>query len=426
MNVNKTSLVLIKMTIPILIFMSFPGLHIKSAAQTQKVLFIGNSYTDVNNLPQLFHDLALSGGDSVEVYMNAPGGYTFQFHTTNPTTLAMIDSLAWDFVVLQEQSQLPSFSPAQVASLSLPYAHHLDSLIQVNDSCTKTVFLMTWGRKYGDASNCSAYPPVCTFLGMQQRLKESYLIMGDDNEALVAPAGEAWKASWLADSTIDLWQGDFSHPSPEGSYLAACVLYATLLQKDPTGLPFTSALSSVTAGFLQAVAWQTVSDSASLWNINEFLPQAGFGFNVTGATVDFMNQSVNCNYYHWDFGDGNFSTAVTPTHTYSAPGTYNVTLIGSRYCESDTMIIPVTVTTTSMNEYAHNYLYWKISGGSLVIHCDRDGMVNISDALGRCIVYSKIKKGENEVDLSNVGSGIRFLTFVSNHTSQTYKIALTD
>lgn len=425
MIVSKNSLFLKRMTIPILIFMIFFGMHIKTVAQIPKVLFIGNSYTDVNDLPQLFHDLALSGGDTIAVYKNTPGGYTFQLHTSNTATLAMIDSMPWDFVVLQEQSQLPSFPPAQVATQSLPYAQQLDSLIHLNDSCTLTAFFMTWGRKYGDASNCVNYPPVCTFQGMQQRLKESYLLMGDGNEALVAPVGEAWKASWLADSTIDLWMGDFSHPNPAGSYLAACVFYATLLQKNPSGLPFTSTLNTATAGFLQTVAWQTVSDSMSLWNINEFLPQAGFSFNINGATVDFQNMSVNCNYYLWDFGDGNFSTAASPTHTYSAPGTYNVTLIGNRYCESDTMIIPVTVTATSMNEYAHN-MYWKISGGSLMVHSDRDYTVNISDALGRCIVHSNIEKGENEVDLSNIGTGIRFLTFVSNHTSQTYKIALID
>lgn len=426
MNAGKNSLFLIKMTISILIFVSFSGIYFKTVAQPRNILFIGNSYTDVNNLPQLFRDLALSGGDTVEVYRSSPGGYTFQLHTTNAATLALIDSMPWDFVVLQEQSQLPSFPPTQVAVQSLPYARQLDSLIHLNDSCTKTAFFMTWGRKYGDASNCSTYPPVCTFLGMQQRLKESYLLMGDDNEALVAPVGEAWKASWLADSTIDLWQGDFSHPNPEGSYLAACVLYATLFQKNPTGLPFTSTLNPVIAGYLQTVAWQTVSDSASLWNINEFVPQAGFTFNVNGTTVDFQNQSVHCNYYLWDFGDGNFSTASTPSHTYVAPGTYDVTLIGSRYCESDTMTIQVTVTATSVNEPDFNDIQWFISEGRLIIHSDRDYVINIGDVTGRRIMDSAINKRETELDISAMKSGIWFLTFISRNSTQSYKFILAE
>ena len=60
----------------------------KISAQTKSVLFIGNSYTSVNNLPLTVKQLALSKGDSLFVDSNAPGGYTFQQHTTNATTLS--------------------------------------------------------------------------------------------------------------------------------------------------------------------------------------------------------------------------------------------------------------------------------------------------------------------------------------------------
>lgn len=58
-------------------------------AQTQpkRILWIGNSYTTVNNLPLLFHDLALSSGDTVIYDSNALGGYTFQQHTLNTATI---------------------------------------------------------------------------------------------------------------------------------------------------------------------------------------------------------------------------------------------------------------------------------------------------------------------------------------------------
>ena len=42
---------------------------------------------------------------------------------------------------------------------------------------------MTWGRKYGDQQNCQFYPPVCTYLGMQNRLRESYLSMSFTSNA---------------------------------------------------------------------------------------------------------------------------------------------------------------------------------------------------------------------------------------------------
>jgi len=56
-------------------------------AQTKEVLFLGNSYTGVNNLPQLIADVALSAGDTLIHDKNTPGGYTLEAHTTNATTL---------------------------------------------------------------------------------------------------------------------------------------------------------------------------------------------------------------------------------------------------------------------------------------------------------------------------------------------------
>ena len=57
---------------------------------SQKVvhaLFIGNSYTGVNNLPQTVADLATSMGDSLIFDAYTPGGYTLQMHSTDATTL---------------------------------------------------------------------------------------------------------------------------------------------------------------------------------------------------------------------------------------------------------------------------------------------------------------------------------------------------
>jgi gliding motility-associated-like protein len=47
-----------------------------------------------------------------------------------------------------------------------------------------------------------------------------------------------------------------------------------------------------------------------------------------GSAVDFNNTSVNAFNYIWDFGDGSAqSIVVSPSHVYSAPGNYDVTLV---------------------------------------------------------------------------------------------------
>ena len=316
--------------------------------QKTKILFLGNSYTQVNDLPGTLYNLALSGGDNIIYDSNTPGGCTFQIHSTNPTSLAKINADQWDYVVLQEQSQLPSFSPSQVQTDVYPYASILDSLIHKNNPCTKTVFYMTWGRKYGDASNCIYYPPVCTFDGMANRLRQSYLEMGDMFECPVAPVGMAWKRSRGLDSTINLWASDYSHPSVEGTYLTACVFYSTIFKKPSAGLSYWSSINSTTAHFLQLVADSTVFDSLSTWNIGIYEPQAAFSWYENGGEMQFVNESLNSSTTQWFFGDGYSSSEQNPSHIYSIPGNYSVTQIVSDSCSFDTLKQDVEVLTTGL------------------------------------------------------------------------------
>ena len=196
--------------------------------QTKDVLFVGNSYTYGNNLPDLVKQIALSFGDTLIHDSSTPGGATFNVHSTNAQTLSKINQQQWDYVVLQAQSQEPSFPPTQVANDTYPYAKILVDSIEGHFSCTEPLFFMTWGRKYGDQQNCQFNPPICTYSGMQQRLTESYLEMTIDNNASCAPVGMAWKASITIDSTLNLYASDNSHPSIYGSYLSACTFYNTI------------------------------------------------------------------------------------------------------------------------------------------------------------------------------------------------------
>ncbi|MBP8040903.1 MAG: M4 family metallopeptidase [Bacteroidales bacterium] len=73
-------------------------------------------------------------------------------------------------------------------------------------------------------------------------------------------------------------------------------------------------------------------------------PVAQFTFSQNAATVTFTNTSANSSTYSWDFGDGATSTTTSPAHTYAASGTYNVRLIATNSCSSDTSYQSVTVT----------------------------------------------------------------------------------
>lgn len=62
--------------------------------------------------------------------------------------------------------------------------------------------------------------------------------------------------------------------------------------------------------------------------------------------VEFENNSENANEYFWDFGDGNTSTDFEPSHIYTQPGTYTITLVASdtNGCyEADSSVIEITI-----------------------------------------------------------------------------------
>jgi len=389
-------------------------------AQQKHALFLGNSYTGVNSLPQLIKSVALSFEDTLVTDQNIPGGYQFIQHSTNTTSLAKINSRNWDFVILQEQSQKPSFSPAQVATDVYPYAAQLNNAIKANYSCTETVFYMTWGRKNGDASNCASYPPICTYPGMQQRLRESYMEMANNNNATVSPVGVAWKTVRDSFPLIELYSPDESHPSIHGSYLAACVFYATMYQKSPIGSTYIpTAINANDALNIQTTASNTVLDSMGLWRINTNKPIANFT-STGNPVVNFTNTSTNGVTYAWNFGDGNTSTLQNPTNTYISTGNYTVelTTFSTDTCFTSTNIQTVNVVITSIDKKAilnKIKIYPNPANSFIEIKTDLDyNSISIMDVTGKAI---KQLDSQTKIDISDLTNGIYFIKITGEKSS---------
>ncbi|HMY18997.1 MAG TPA: PKD domain-containing protein, partial [Polyangium sp.] len=60
-------------------------------------------------------------------------------------------------------------------------------------------------------------------------------------------------------------------------------------------------------------------------------------------TVNFTQLSIGVDNWYWNFGDGNFSVAYSPTHTYTQGGTFIATLYGDNGCSYDTVEVYITV-----------------------------------------------------------------------------------
>ena len=242
--------------------------------QTKRVLFLGNSYTYANDMPQLLADLANSTGKTLIFDIHAPGGYYLAQHLTNSTSLAKIASGNWDHVVLQDQSMALAY-PSTYLNF-IPYTVKLDSVIKAHNPCVQTVFYSTWGRKPGDAYVCT--PPECpvdtvitrTYYQMDSTITSHYKVFADSVKASMTPVGAAWRYIRQNHPSIELFQPDDSHPSLAGSYAAACCFYATIFRSDPTLTTFNSGLSASDAAAIKDAVKQTVYDHLSDWNVGPY------------------------------------------------------------------------------------------------------------------------------------------------------------
>lgn len=227
------------------------------------VLFIGNSYTSFNNLPALVRDLACSGGFKIEVTAFTPGGYRFSQHAKDKRLLNLIRSRKWSFVVLQNQSQVPGWKPAEIMRRSTPHAVALARAIKANHPDTRLIYYVTWGKENGDAQNCNHHPKVCTFKGNTQALHKGYTLYKNATGGTLARVGSAWQAV-VEDpdppfDPAELWIADHSHPGLKGSYLAACTLFAALFNRSPSGLHYPQPLTGDDAAYLQGIAATTMN-----------------------------------------------------------------------------------------------------------------------------------------------------------------------
>ncbi len=215
-----------------------------------RVLFIGNSFTYVNDLPGMFAKLAEAGGRRAEVDMAAPGGWTLAQHANSADSLGKIKSSKWNFVVLQEQSTIPAFG--QIRRQEMYPAVRI--LIQnIRKAGASPLLFVTWARRDGWPEQ--GYR---NYADMQVEIERGYAGVAQELNVPVAPVGNAWLDATRLSPPVELWQADGSHPSEPGTYLAAAVFYAVIFGQSPVGLTYIAQLPPGTALSLQTIAAETV------------------------------------------------------------------------------------------------------------------------------------------------------------------------
>lgn len=223
----------------LMLLMAMPAFGGEGAAPV-RVLFIGNSLTFYHDMPKMVAELARAAGERLLMHeRETPGGCTLEKHWRDGKAMAKIRSREWDYVVLQDHSQ----GPLNARDSMFEHGRKLDA--EIKKQRAKTVLYSTWALRNKPEN--------------QAAISKAYEDLGAELKCSIAPVGVAWQQALGANKTLMLHEKDQKHPNRTGSYLAACVIYATIYGKSPEGLPGkTGGLTDAEARPLQAIAWTIV------------------------------------------------------------------------------------------------------------------------------------------------------------------------
>jgi len=237
-----------------------------SLKENYKILFIGSSYFNFNNLPYLFESLSLDSGIEVTVHQRIPNGWYLENHANSNETEIKINEQEWDYVILQGAGSNTAYPDYFTDHPVLPALKILKDKIYKNCKSTKILFCLPWAFEDGMTwyENWTD-----TYKDMQIKILNNTLKFCNETELQIAPVGWSWYTV-LEEMNYPLHylhKSDWNHPSRKGSYLMACVIYSSLFLKSCVGNPYNGSLNNEEALYFQNIASKTVFDNLSLWNL---------------------------------------------------------------------------------------------------------------------------------------------------------------
>ena len=182
------------------------------------ILFVGNSLTYVNDLPQMTRKVAELAGGSLRVGMAAAPDLAVIDHTNGATdAVEQIASGHWDVVVLQQGPTPEGMCRDTLVIAAMRLAP------QIRASGGRPALLLPWVRR--------GFPEAVEWAG------ESATAAARAVGGIVVPAGIAWRTALAADPTLTLYAADGYHPAPAGTLLAALTVYERVFGRDVHEIP---------------------------------------------------------------------------------------------------------------------------------------------------------------------------------------------
>lgn len=228
----------------------------------QRVLFIGNSYTGVNKLPDVFLEVVKdSGRPGPVVKASTPGGRTLKQQLSIPGSLKLIEEGGWDVVVLQGQSQEPAIAERDetVRREFLESAAELCKRVRAKSPKARIFFYETWARHSdywtaGKKADAIGVDPK----EMQSRLRKWYGVVTKENAATLVPCGDAWELNYASTAPMRLHTKDNSHPEFVGTYLNALIFFGKIYDVKAPAPKWTGKLDAAQAALVRGYAAQVL------------------------------------------------------------------------------------------------------------------------------------------------------------------------
>ncbi len=312
------------------------------------VLFVGNSITYFNDLPQTFEAIAEEQGYEMELDQHTPGGTGFVHHVNSATLYQKFRDREWDYVVLQPGSnESPGFS--------YPIAETIERGERLRDSILKyspCASIYYYQISYGIVDDSEA--SFDQYLERSELIKNNITLMSNETDIPFAPVGECFKTSMQTDDSEFLWggYGDI-HPNAKGSFMGACAFYNALFKKEISNSNVNGGLTNEQADYFRGIAQDVTLNNLDDWNISSLTATALFDFEVLNdGSVNFINQSTNYDTIVWDFGDGETSMDANPNHTFDfgQATSYQVLLTASKDCKEHHHLVTFTPNLLGVDE----------------------------------------------------------------------------
>jgi hypothetical protein len=197
-----------------------------------RVLFVGNSTTYYNGMPQMVQELAEGdpGGRPVFAVSYTAPGWSLRSASRDDELAGLIRDVRWDTVVLQEHGARAVASLARRSRETNPYVRDLQSRIEARGARTM-IFMNWWEREDSD---------LAAVLGLS-----------------VVPVGPAVVRAYRRRPDIQLFRKD-GHFTRAGSLLAASMSYIYAAWGDPRRSSFTAGLPEDDATFLKNLAGESL------------------------------------------------------------------------------------------------------------------------------------------------------------------------